>query len=97
MVGVVVLWWFFFFFFKQKTAYEIVSRDWSSDVCSSDLPKADKIIMAKSVVQVDSKQKTLVLCHQPPAVKIKSQLHLTWSPSTYTCQHWTLISGYNLN
>ena len=28
---------FVFFFFKQKTAYEIVSRDWSSDVCSSDL------------------------------------------------------------
>src|ERR671925_470634 len=25
------------FFFKQQTAYEIVSRDWSSDVCSSDL------------------------------------------------------------
>ena len=29
----------FFFFFKQKTAYEVVSRDWSSDVCSSDLIK----------------------------------------------------------
>src|SRR5881227_2531816 len=28
---------FFFFFFKQKTAYEITVRDWSSDVCSSDL------------------------------------------------------------
>src|SRR5881275_2447652 len=28
---------FFFFFFKQKTAYEIVPCDWSSDVCSSDL------------------------------------------------------------
>src|SRR5919109_2775740 len=28
---------FLFFFFKQKTAYDIVSRDWSSDVCSSDL------------------------------------------------------------
>mgnify|MGYP007004188123 FL=1 len=26
-----------FFFFKQKTAYEIMSGDWSSDVCSSDL------------------------------------------------------------
>ena len=26
-----------FFFFKQKTAYEILRRDWSSDVCSSDL------------------------------------------------------------
>ena len=32
--GVVV----FFFFFKQKTAYEIGTGDWSSDVCSSDLP-----------------------------------------------------------
>jgi len=28
----------FFIFFKQKTAYEIQIRDWSSDVCSSDLP-----------------------------------------------------------
>ena len=27
----------FFFFFKQKTAYEILTCDWSSDVCSSDL------------------------------------------------------------
>src|SRR6056297_3722086 len=26
-----------FFFFKQKTAYEILRSDWSSDVCSSDL------------------------------------------------------------
>ena len=28
-----------FFFYKQKTAYDVVSRDWSSDVCSSDLQK----------------------------------------------------------
>src|SRR5881296_3252773 len=28
---------FFFFFFKQKTAYEMLLCDWSSDVCSSDL------------------------------------------------------------
>src|ERR1051326_9298368 len=27
-----------FFFFKQKAAYEIKECDWSSDVCSSDLP-----------------------------------------------------------
>src|SRR3546814_10813865 len=27
----------FFFFFKQKTAIEMRIRDWSSDVCSSDL------------------------------------------------------------
>ena len=34
LVGNVYL---FFFFFKQKTAYEIGTGDWSSDVCSSDL------------------------------------------------------------
>src|SRR3546814_2624197 len=33
----VVLKWFVFFF-KQKTAYEMRISDWSSDVCSSDLP-----------------------------------------------------------
>src|SRR5216110_1146133 len=33
---------FHFFFFKQKTAYEISSRDWSSDVCSSDLSSETK-------------------------------------------------------
>src|SRR3546814_16873377 len=29
---------FLFFLFKQKTAYELRISDWSSDVCSSDLP-----------------------------------------------------------
>src|SRR3546814_2044939 len=28
------------FLFKQKTAYEMRISDWSSDVCSSDLPSA---------------------------------------------------------
>src|SRR3546814_1026319 len=31
--------YFIFFFFKQKTAYEMRISDWSSDVCSSDLPR----------------------------------------------------------
>src|SRR3546814_19435904 len=30
-----------FFFFKQKTAYEMRISDWSSDVCSSDLHRAN--------------------------------------------------------
>ena len=34
---------FYFFFFKQKTAYEIRNCDWSSDVCSSDLPQMDVV------------------------------------------------------
>ena len=32
-----------FFFFKQKTAYEIGTGDWSSDVCSSDLKFAEEL------------------------------------------------------
>ena len=40
MKGILFL---FFFFFKQKTAYEIYQCDWSSDVCSSDLPYAGAI------------------------------------------------------
>src|SRR6058998_2697891 len=34
-----------FFFFKQKTAYEMVMSDWSSDVCSSDLDPATGAII----------------------------------------------------
>src|SRR3546814_7288488 len=32
------MYYLYFFFFKQKTAYELRISDWSSDVCSSDLP-----------------------------------------------------------
>src|SRR3546814_15180614 len=35
-----------FFFFKQKTAYEMRISDWSSDVCSSDLPLASEALLA---------------------------------------------------
>src|SRR3546814_7696882 len=37
MISVVFL---MFVFFKQKTAYEMRISDWSSDVCSSDLPRS---------------------------------------------------------
>src|ERR1043165_6607373 len=40
MTGVYVTGSVDFCFFKQKTAYEIRPRDWSSDVCSSDLQHA---------------------------------------------------------
>ena len=36
----------FFFFFKQKTAYEILTCDWSSDVCSSDLSQYRRSIFS---------------------------------------------------
>src|ERR1043165_2603924 len=36
-----------FFVFKQKTAYEIRPRDWSSDVCSSDLFAGEEFLDGK--------------------------------------------------
>src|SRR3546814_1348771 len=36
------------FFFKQKTAYEMRISDWSSDVCSSDLPHYRKCFIERS-------------------------------------------------
>ena len=43
------------FFFKQKTAYEMCGRDWSSDVCSSDLTPE------RTDITFDLSGKTLVL------------------------------------
>src|SRR3546814_9062672 len=45
MLGYVLMMWLFFFFFKQKTAYELRISDWSSDVCSSDLPGAKPVAL----------------------------------------------------
>src|SRR3546814_4535018 len=36
---------FLIFFFKQKTAYEMRISDWSSDVCSSDLPVKGQMLL----------------------------------------------------
>src|SRR3546814_16508858 len=42
----------FFFFFKQKTAYEMRISDWSSDVCSSDLPRPARPSRSASLIGV---------------------------------------------
>ena len=40
----------FFFFFKQKTAYEILTCDWSSDVCSSDLSIVPHLFETEAII-----------------------------------------------
>src|SRR3546814_20009328 len=42
----------YFFFFKQKTAYEMRISDWSSDVCSSDLRRRDRLHRARAGLPV---------------------------------------------
>src|SRR3546814_8631341 len=53
----------FFVFFKQKTAYELRISDWSSDVCSSDLPEgltpsvlADQLDVARNSLSFHLKE-----------------------------------------
>src|SRR3546814_16503073 len=40
-------------FFKQKTAYELRISDWSSDVCSSDLPAAYYNLPVETVERIE--------------------------------------------
>ena len=47
-VFVILVVCFFIFFFKQKTAYEIGTGDWSSDVCSSDLMGGSVIFLVRN-------------------------------------------------
>ena len=47
-----------FFFFKQQTAYEFVSRDWSSDVYSSDLPPSPNNQVSFATIYHQGKQLT---------------------------------------
>ena len=49
-----------FFFFKQKTAYDVVSRDWSSDVCSSDLEEQKRQLEKISGLTADQAKELLI-------------------------------------
>src|SRR3546814_14938223 len=45
------------FFFKQKTSYEMRISDWSSDVCSSDLPVEDGWLVFWGLLRSREQQK----------------------------------------
>src|SRR3546814_11033445 len=51
-----VVMFIFFFLFKQKTAYEMRISDWSSDVCSSDLPEeiAEVVPESDKVIRIEA-------------------------------------------
>ena len=61
-----------FFFFKQKTAYEIVDCDWSSDVCSSDLVSVKLTLSLALIKRVPlSPEPSVASKILPPFVKFR--------------------------
>src|SRR3546814_5416917 len=66
-----------FFFFKQKTAYEMHISDWSSDVCSSDLPDPPQALRCRSMRRhhnTNSNVFTLAFGQAPGAVELTTGL-----------------------
>src|SRR5881296_4489025 len=66
----------FFFFFKQKTAYEMLLCDWSSDVCSSDLCLQCDLAPGVNVKPGGANACGVLACHgvllAPPGVSARS-------------------------
>src|SRR3546814_101036 len=69
-----------FFFFKQKTAYEMRISDWSSDVCSSDLPIA--LIVARWRLK---RRHRIRGCPEHKALAWKSYWPMQWLPEAWRC------------
>ena len=80
-----------FFFFKQKTAYEIYQCDWSSDVCSSDLPDAS----VAEIVEAFSDRATIEQAlHDVKGHDVKE----VWGSGQQQVRNiWTNVAVYNLN
>ena len=79
------------FFFKQKTAYEIGTGDWSSDVCSSDLVALIPVDHLTHVVRRDyvinlplhhvmNGSVTIALLRDPVRFEQKSSVWIVMSP-----------------
>src|SRR3546814_13406609 len=93
-----------FFFFKHKTAYEMRISDWSSDVCSSDLPPPASHLHQPPGHVRNRPYISGCACHgnaRRPVLLLPSDLHKTM-PSTpdderhaplRPCQRWSTAPG----
>src|SRR5881296_2084969 len=74
-----------FFFFKQKTAYEMLLCDWSSDVCSSDLRDCEYVserVLARANRRDNSLGVFRILdCLESLLRNVKDRVRLY-------CRHW---------
>src|SRR3546814_6843344 len=62
---------FLFFLFKHKTAYEMRSSDWSSDVCSSDL------VAVAAEVQNGNLDPAALIRQDPREMRVRSIAEIT--------------------
>src|SRR3546814_8473118 len=73
---------FLLFFVKQKTAYEMRISDWSSDVCSSDLPIITHLNATAGCIGIVRKSALTGRC--PPPVQFsrtKTKICRSWRTS----------------
>src|SRR5213594_4467776 len=77
---------FVFFFFKQKTAYEISVRDWSSDVCSSDLIGVESAVVGTNGLGFTS----TIVCSSNVADKVRSEERRVGKECERLCRSWWL-------
>src|SRR6187200_3634632 len=89
---------FFFFFFKQKTAYEIVSGDWSSDVCSSDLASCgSRARRPRSTIPASSRSTRRTRSEERRVGKeCLTQCRARWSPYHKKKKSWKAAPNGNL-
>ena len=88
-----------FFFFKQKTAYELVSRDWSSDVCSSDPDELSGCVgdgfTDNFAIQKDFDSLLRLGCSSDHGLTVAVDTHdiETWTCGSFLHPIWVLIRG----
>src|ERR1044071_10256838 len=71
------------FFFKQKTAYEISTRHWSSDVCSSDLEHGDLLTTLHAAVNRTIIPLTDMPSQRSEERRVGKECRSRWSPHHY--------------
>src|SRR3546814_3851841 len=65
-----------FLFFKQKTEYEVRISDWSSDVCSSDLLRADVALLGQLLALCRERIRNLAVPTEVDLVRVVGQWRL---------------------
>src|SRR3546814_9842048 len=84
-------------FFRQKTAYEVRIRDWSSDVCSSDLT-ADKLLRAltdtKFTASIDAEFKQMPVTVDQAMTQVHNAAIVTFGAFDQGGEFSTMLANF---